>query len=497
MTDPEVLILGADVEGLTAALRIAAAGRPVLVADPAETVGGPFRPCTLPDGRTVPLLDGSGLALAPSLLRLLSEHEIELPVAAPGALMASAGEGPWLTLPAGPALRRAALREQTPGDADGFAALEAALRRSASILAASSNAGEAESGVPPEGTWLWEALALAEDSLAALLPRYVKTPLLQTALAGHGLADAPVGPYAAGSALHLMARWALRPHVLPAGGVAALCAALAERVIALGGEIRLGTDILRTEVKNGRVARVHFSDGSRAAPRQLVSALDPKRTVLTLFDWKALPPQMVSAAADMSARGHIARCIVELTDPAAWRGAFGLSGPEPLPVLTIAPGLEAMEQAYDRWRRRMPPEGRVLTVYPVTEDTVIVAIPYTIDIPLSGAWTGPMRDALLGRALATVERAAPGVQRSFGRCHLLLPQDFEAVTGASGGEAEGLSPAAENLLLGRLPAALTGGQGRLRNLSLISGRPALRRLMGQHGARIKLPAPQGPKRRLA
>ncbi|MFD1341218.1 1-hydroxycarotenoid 3,4-desaturase CrtD [Litorisediminicola beolgyonensis] len=79
------------------------------------------------------------------------------------------------------------------------------------------------------------------------------------------------------------------------GGIAALAKALAERIQALGGEVRLSTPVSEIETRSGRAQAVRLSDGTRIAARSVTFNGDPRALALGLLgpDAQAALPKAI------------------------------------------------------------------------------------------------------------------------------------------------------------------------------------------------------------
>ncbi len=117
----------------------------------------------------------------------------------------------------------------------------------------------------------------------------------------------------AGSALTLLALAGAEPVT---GGLGALGRAFFMEA-ANGVEIRLGQEagevtLAKTRFDT-RVTGLVLGDGNRIEADALISTLDFKRSILSLFSWEALPPGMTAAAAGFRMGGGTARLLLALS----------------------------------------------------------------------------------------------------------------------------------------------------------------------------------------
>ena len=95
--------------------------------------------------------------------------------------------------------------------------------------------------------------------------------------------------------------------------------------------------VVQVLVDGQRAVGVRLADGNEIPAECVVSAADPKRTLLGLVGSPELPPEFVWQAQSVKLRGSVAK-IHWLTD-----GKHGL----PVGTLVVAPTLRHLERAYD------------------------------------------------------------------------------------------------------------------------------------------------------
>ena len=104
-----------------------------------------------------------------------------------------------------------------------------------------------------------------------------------------------------------------------------------------GGELRTSSAVARILVDRQQVHGVRLASGEEIAATQVVSAADPRHTLLGLVGAPELPPEFVWQAQSIRMRGSVAKVHL-LTD-----GGHGL----PEGTLVVAPTLKYLERAYD------------------------------------------------------------------------------------------------------------------------------------------------------
>lgn len=253
----------------------------------------------------------------------------------------------------------------------------------------------------------------------------------------------PCDPALPGSALVHLAP----PAFLLAGGPGRLTTALLAAAEEAGAEIRLEADVTDIRRRFGAVTGVGLADGSEIAARAVVSTLDVKRTVLSLFAWDSLPKAMVERAGRFRAAPGIARLLLALKAPQSADPAL-LRRPIALPAAPV--------EAYRGWASAIIPSHppgfvRVLSAVdpfaaPDGEATLTVtlgAIPHT---PFDGPWDAGKRAALREAALDGVEAVLPGTRANVKAAVLLLPPDIENELGLTEGDLSGGEYSASQML---------------------------------------------------
>ena len=261
----DVAVVGGGIAGLTAGASLAAAGHTVLLAERNPRPGGgcsSFRrgPYRFDAGTSA--LSGFGpggrlrrifadLGALPEMLRTPVRETIVTDRFA-------------FALPADPLEIRAAFAARFPDQA-------APLDRLFALVAG-------EAGVRPPATLAGILSLCGVGGDCAFL--------LEALLGNLGLPAARVdGP----TALSFFREFLLDGGYYPAGGMGALAAALAERIRARGGELRLGAEVQSFDGAGDTVEAVRFSDGSECRASTFVSAMSARRTY-------ALAPPLAAAS---------------------------------------------------------------------------------------------------------------------------------------------------------------------------------------------------------
>jgi phytoene dehydrogenase-like protein len=250
-----------------------------------------------------------------------------------------------------------------------------------------------------------------------------------------GVMDVCQGPIAGGTAFTLAHR-----HVgaLPGvfserlclrDGAATLVSALAQRAQTLGITIQTGAAVKQVVIRGGRATGVVLESGEEIAARTVISALDPWRSLLELVDPVHLDPEFIHAVRNIRFRGVTTKVMLALESLPA---IPAISGPLTGAIL-IAPDTRYVERAYDATKYgRCADEPVIELRFPsvlqpnLAPDGQHVAVmhiqctPYRLRDEGGGA-----REAVVDRAIATVESHLPGFATAIRELEVLSPADLE------------------------------------------------------------------------
>ncbi len=387
----DTCVIGASTEGLAAAATLALAGLSVAVIERASAAGGRAQTREFHPGfRASAFLD----ELAP----VPREIHWAFDLTRRGVL--------FLPPPALPDARNGAVLARAYEDAD---------------------------TVPPKRRWFavrrppWPGAELASASLGDTAPAMLEGRAADPALVG--------------SALHRLAR---SGGGMVAGGLGRLGAGLAAAARDAGAEISLGRDVTDIRRTRARASGLGLADGGEIEARAIISALDLKRTFLSLFAWDELPKPVLKRVGAWRMGGGTARVLFALEAAPAHARA------------PIATGFDAanLSAAYAAWRAGLIPDAppSVLRLVSASDPSLapkgaatltatLGAIPFRL---FDGAWTHEKRDLLRARALSAAERAFADLRVV--AAEVIAPPDIEEQLGATEGDLWGGEIAADQML---------------------------------------------------
>jgi phytoene dehydrogenase-like protein len=450
----DAIVIGAGLNGLTAAATLAKAGRRVLVVERSDTAGGMARALEFAPGfRAAPFAHDPGW-LPPAIARALGLAPTA-PDYAAAPLTVALDRREFLTLSADRARATEAIRRVAPQDAAQWGAFTDRLGKLAGFLA------QLYQRPPPAGDWRaprelvsLAGLALAfrrlgRDDMAALmrtLPMPVQDMLddtfthepLKAALAAGGMQSIRQGPRSAGTAFVLLHHLA----GAPAGMVRRAGAWRVENIVAvlenvarrLSVTIRTGSPVQSIAVKDDAVRGVVLDGGEELAAPLVLSSADPARTLLGMIDPVWLDPDFIHAVRNIKYRGSTAIVLYALD---RLPDVPGLADPQALAgMVSLTPTLNALERAYDAAKYgRISERPHVEITVPTLAAShraaegkhVLIArmqhAPYQLH---QSQWDDGRRTALARSVTSTIEDVLPGFAGHVLHQRTLAPPDLEA-----------------------------------------------------------------------
>lgn len=469
-TIPEAIIVGGGHNGLVTAAYLARAGRKVLVLERRGRVGGAAETSELGGARVPRLADTVG-RLRPSIVRDLDLRAHGLRLLAPDVrVFAPQPDGRAVTLWSDQARTMDGLRSWSNHDADAWPGFDRLVRSLGSFLA------ELAAQTPPDikSPGLADALAGLKlgrtfrglgrhdaHTILRVLPMAVadfvaeafQTDALRAAVAWRGVRASHLGPWSAGSTAILLGDsagtdgGAAGQTVFAAGGPGALSEALASAARAAGAEIRCGAEVTAITTIDDRVTGVALSTGEEMASDVVVSGLDPKQTLTTLVDPVAVGPTMRWRAGNYRTPGVVAKINLVVDRLPAFRAAAGADEQLLRGRILAAPGIDAIERAFDAAKYGRPSETPVLeaTIPSLVDPSLVDGAPVGTHVLSINAQYAPygLRDGAWGdqgraerfadRAVAVLDELAPGLASSVRAREVLTPVDLEREYGLTGG----------------------------------------------------------------
>ncbi|HXQ39016.1 MAG TPA: NAD(P)/FAD-dependent oxidoreductase, partial [Anaerolineales bacterium] len=429
----DTLIIGAGHNGLVAAAYLAKKGKKVLVLERRSIVGGSVVTESFGEGLTVDSVQTGG-TLRPDIIKDL---RLALPtVQEKPDFISLQPDGNHLTLNA------ESIQRFSEKDANRWPEFVRFMNKAAEILDAtyatvmprlpknlsrSEGYGLLELGLelrlagPKDMLNFIRALPM---SVQELVEEYFESEIVKAAIASAAIYGSTLGAMSAGTGYTLIHNWLNRgglAHV-NVGKAGDITDVLAEAVRSNGGEIRCEAEVESIRVENQVAKSVVLANGEEIPANIILSAADPKHTLLKLVGPMELPPEFVWHTQSIKMRGSVAKVHL-LTN-----GNHGI----PEGTIVLAPSIKYLEKAYDAAKYGEISENPYLEV---TTSGNVVSIhfqfaPYSLK---NSNWN-EQRANLENLAINTLAEHFPDLKSKIENRKSLTPKDLEENYGLTEGD---------------------------------------------------------------
>ena len=278
-----------------------------------------------------------------------------------------------------------------------------------------------------------------------LMDEFFDNDLLKATLSWDGLIGSKLAPRSPNSAvlvlLYRMAGETRGAHVIPAGGLNGLVAALSGAAAASGAEIRYDAAASRVLIDgsaDGQITKgVQLADGEKIEADRVISATDPQRTFLNLVGVEHLDIGFTNRIRRLRCDGYVAKLHLALNGLPEFSGLDQPDG-----RMIIAPDMDTIEFAFDHAKHGELPEKPVMEiVIPSVHDTslgpdgqhVLSANVMYVPYNLKGGWNDAAHDQICSRAIDTIAQYAPQIREQIIHKEFLTPADLEQTCHVTGG----------------------------------------------------------------
>jgi phytoene dehydrogenase-like protein len=448
MTD--AIVVGAGVNGLTAAGYLAKAGKKVLVVEKREVAGGLASTYELAPGFRASMgPDDVGLLLPQVIAELeLERHGLELFDLDPVAYNATR-EGEGLLLWRDPQRSAEEIRRHSTKDAEAYRRFAELVDRLTGflrpLLAKPAPAPEIETsadlvdllrlgwGFRQLGTaTMHELLRVLPMALSDFLGEWFEGDLLKATLAAPALEGNMFGPRAQGTSATFLYRRLGQPK-LARGGAGAVTDALRAAFEARGGTLRTGAGVAEIVVENGRVTGVVLESGEDIRASTVLSAVAPRNTFKELLDPAELPPSFVSEIDNIRYRGVTAKVDLALSELPDFRGRPGkVPATHHRGVIYVGDSLDGLERASDAPKYGEMSERPVLriTIPSLVDPSLAEGGKHVLSAIVQYVPKGAASPEEVGRrALEILAEVAPNVPDAVIAQHVRTADDYERELG--------------------------------------------------------------------
>ena len=257
-----------------------------------------------------------------------------------------------------------------------------------------------------------------------LVEEYFESEQVKAAIASVAIHSSTLGPMSAGTGYTLIHNWLNRgglSHV-NVGKAGEITQALANAVKAYGGEIRTDAEVKCIQIDTYTSKGVILASGEEILADTVISAVDPKRTFLSLVGPMNLPPEFVWHTQSIKMRGSVAKVHL-LTD-----GNHGV----PDGTVVLAPSIKYLERAYDAAKYGEISKKPYLEVT-TSENVVSIHFqfaPYTLK---NGDWRIE-NEKIEKLAIDMLTESFPNLKSSVVNRKSFTPKDLEDIYGLTEGD---------------------------------------------------------------
>jgi len=462
----DAIVVGAGHNGLCCAAYLARAGRRVLVLERRDVIGGATVSEQIHPGFTFSSCSYVVSLLRPQIIRdlELAKHGLEiLPL---DWTLSPFEDGTALLRGPDPEQNRRNIARFSPRDAERYPLFGQAMGELGRLVKPLIEAPTPEPGhLGPSRLWELARLGrhfrgLDEDALAAnlkmmtmsavdFLSEWFESDRLIGPMSLSGIIGTFLGVRSPGTAYVLLHHYmgeidgAFRAWGLQKGGTGAVAMAIARSARAAGAEIRTGAPVARILAPGGEARGVVLENGDELRAKVVISGADPHRTFLGMLGEDRLDADFVKQIKRFKMRGSSGKVNLALDALPRFPGLAGDS-PALAGDITIAPGVDYLERAYDdakygRFSRRpaldcVIPSLTDPSVAPPGKHVMSIFVQYAPYHLKEGPadWEN-QREAFGDTVVDTLEGFLPGLKDRILHRHVLTPWDLEKTYGLTEG----------------------------------------------------------------
>lgn len=484
-----VVVLGAGVDGLAAAIRLAKGGNKVRVLESSDRVGGLFAAEEFEPGfhSTGFLHDDSTIPTSLMASLGLEEHGLQLRDTAPSCL-ATERDGPGQWIHADVDRMAYDLHQRDANASREWRKATAFIARIRPTVRHLLNDAPAE--LQPDKNaekleLLWKGLRLRNLGEADMLElmrvapmcaadwvrEFVLNERTAAAIMHPALIGSWLAPWAAGSAALVLARECMRGSGA-VGGPASVVRAMESAARAAGVDIQTGDGAAEITIDGDHVIGVRTASGESIETGRVLSTLEVRRTLLDLCSSNLYGPELHDMLRGWRTRGTTAKLDLALESALDW-GPLPAGEPAVTERANTSESIEELERSFDAIKYREMPEHMTLDISITggapTGASVASVLVHSVPYLLEGGWTAEAKQMLETRALDALEQVSPGAREKIRAVRTTTPQDIEDRYGMPGGQVFAGEPALDQLYLLRPARRLSRYQSPISGLWIAGG----------------------------
>ncbi len=288
------------------------------------------------------------------------------------------------------------------------------------------------------------------SSAKSLLDEFFESEEVKAILATQALIGSFSGPMSIGSAYVMIHHFLTEVNGIRGawgyvkGGMGTVTQIIAKAAKRFGAEILTNQEVEKIIVEDGKAKGIVLRDGKEIRSKIVMSAIDPKTTLLKLVGKDYLDEDFVRRIERIKAEGCVSKinCVLsELPDFKAYPGKS--LGPQHKGTIDIGPSIDYMEKAYDDAKygdiSKEPFLEMVIqsavddTVAPQGRHTLSIFFQYSPYDLRKGSWE-ERREEVAERAFNKLEQYAPNIRKALVAYRVITPFDMEREYGLPRGD---------------------------------------------------------------
>jgi phytoene dehydrogenase-like protein len=290
-------------------------------------------------------------------------------------------------------------------------------------------------------------IQLMTMSAADFLDQWFETDALKATMSASGIIGTFLGIRSPGTAYVLLHHYmgeidgAFRSWGFSRGGTGAISNAIGAAAREAGVEIRTQAAVERIVVKNGRAAGVALKSGEEISATVVSSSVDPHLTFEKFLQPSELPADFLESVRRYKYRGSSGKVNIALNGLPEFKAIRG-PGAHLRGAISISPGVEYMERAYDdakygQYSRRpyidmVIPSLTDPSVAPPGKHVLSCFVQYAPYKLAHGTWDD-QREAFGDTVVETIAEHAPNIKKLIVGRQVLTPLDLEREFGLTQG----------------------------------------------------------------
>ena len=284
-------------------------------------------------------------------------------------------------------------------------------------------------------------------SSADFLDQWFETDVLKATMSASGIIGTFLGIRSPGTAYVLLHHYmgeidgAFRSWGFSRGGTGAISNAIGSAARELGVEIRTNAPVSKILIKNNRVSGVVLKNGEEIMANVVSSSVDPHLTFERFIEPKELPSEFLESVRRYKFRGSSGKVNIALNGLPNFKALPGV-GAHLRGAMSISPGMEYMERAYDDAKyghySNRPYIDMVIpsltdpSVAPPGKHVMSCFVQYAPYKLAEGTWDDH-REAFGNNVIDTIAEHAPNIKDLIIDKQVLTPLDLEREFGLTQG----------------------------------------------------------------